>query len=332
MKKFSLAMVAEKLGLSKTLVSLVLNGKGDANKISQRTQKKVIALAKKLNYQPNRFARSLRTGKTHIVGLIVPDISNAFFSLIAKTVEDEISKNGYHLIVCSTNEEEKKETNLIETLLNWNIDGIIIASTMRSTKMFEAIKKSRKPLVLMDRIFQDKKFLSVSVENKSGSELMVKHLIDKKRKNILLLTISPSHISPMKERRDGFVEACKKYKNSISTFKIIEIPFETMLDEVKKITQDIFLKKITVDAIFTANNTLALAVHTCMKELKIREDVTLCSFDDIPIFEHCSPPIAAIAQPVERIGREATKLLLQNIENRKLNETRIQLPVNLIIR
>jgi len=332
MKRVSLEMVAEKLGLSKTLVSLVLNGKGDANKISQETQKKVIELAKKLNYQPNRFARSLRTGKTHIVGLIIPDISNAFFSLIAKTVEEEVSKNGYHLIVCNTNEEEAKETNLIETLLNWNIDGIIIASTLKSTKIFDSIKKSGKPLVVFDRIFPNKDFLSVSVENKAGAELMVKYLIDKKRKDILMLAISPSHLSAIKERKEGFLSACKQNKQSISSYKIIEIPFENMLDEVKKIIQDIFLKKITADALFTANNTLALAAYSYMKELKINNDITLCAFDDIPIFEHFSPPISAIAQPVERIGFEAAKLLLQNIEMKKSTETRVLLPVSLVIR
>ncbi len=331
-KKVSLQMVAEKLGLSKTLVSLVLNGKGDEHKISKETQKKVIAIVKKLNYQPNRFARSLRTGKTNIIGLVIPDISNSFYSVIAKTIEEIVSKRGYHLIVCNTNEEEKKESNLIDTLLNWNVDGLIVASCFASSKNYDKINKSGKPLILIDRTFRDKKFVSITVENKLGAQLMVKHLVDLGKKHIAMITFSNSLISPITERKDGFVEACKRNAKSIAFYKIIEVDFDNMKDEIKKIIQDIYLKKIFADAIFTVNNVLALAAYSCMKELKLNHNLTLCSFDDIPIFEHFSPPITAIAQPVERIGVESAKLLLQALDEKKTSETRITLPVNLIIR
>lgn len=334
MKRASLETVAKELGLSKTLVSFVLNGKGDENKISKETQKKVLEKAKELNYQPNRFAQSLRTGKTNIIALIIPDISNAFFSLIAKTIEDEVSKNGYNLVVCNTDEDEKKESDLIDTLNNWNIDGLIVATTMKSPKLFDTMKKTGKSFVLIDRTFEDSGFSSVSVENKWGAELAVKYFVDNKKKNLLMLNISPSHISPIREREEGFLKACNKFKESISSSQVEEIHFEKIEDDVRKIIQKIYLKNISADAIFTANNTLAIAVNRCMKELnpKMREEILLCSFDDIPVFEYCVPPIAAVSQPVKRIGREAANLLLKNIISQKSTAESVTLPVELIIR
>jgi len=334
MKRASLETVAKELGLSKTLISFVLNGKGDENKISKETQKKVLDKAKELNYQPNRFAQSLRTGKTNIIALIIPDISNSFFSLIAKTIEDEVSKNGYNLIVCNTDEDESKESDLIDTLINWNIDGLIVATTMKSARMFDNMKKSGKPFVLIDRVFEDKNFPSVSVENKWGAELAVKYFVDNNKKNLLMLNISPSHISPIREREEGFLNACKKFKSSISSSQVEEIHFERTEEEVRKIIQKIYLKNISVDAIFTANNTLAIAVSMCMKALnpKMREEILLCSFDDIPVFEYCVPPISAVSQPVKRIGREAANILLQEIISKKPASESATLPVELIIR
>ena len=113
MKKTSLADIAKSLNVSKALVSIVLNGKGDAHGINEDTQKRVLAKAKELNYKPNAIARGLRTGKSNTLGLIVADISNAFYAKICRAIEEKAWKKGYHLMISSSEENPERESELI---------------------------------------------------------------------------------------------------------------------------------------------------------------------------------------------------------------------------
>ena len=126
-KKVSLADIAMALGVSKTLVSMVLNGKGDENGISKKTQERVTELAEEMNYKPNQFARGLRIGRSNTIGLIVSDISNPFYSRLARSVEDAVSESGFNLMICSSDESEEKEMKHIEMLINKQVDGIILS-------------------------------------------------------------------------------------------------------------------------------------------------------------------------------------------------------------
>jgi LacI family transcriptional regulator len=130
-KKIKITDLSKILGLSPTLISMVLNGKGKENKISEATQQKVLETARKLNYTPNQSARALRMGKTFVIGLIVPDISNVFFSRIARHMEDELWKHGYRLVIGSTDENPDNEQRLINLFTTQNVDGIIAASTFQ---------------------------------------------------------------------------------------------------------------------------------------------------------------------------------------------------------
>src|SRR5688572_3873447 len=138
MRKLQLEDLAEKLGVSKTLISMVLNGKGNHYGISQKTQATVLDAIAKLNYSPNRFAKSLRTGKSFFVGLIVADISNAFYSTIAKNIESVLFEKDYTLMVCSTEEIEEREKLLVDMMINQQgVDGLIISSTLKDATFYE---------------------------------------------------------------------------------------------------------------------------------------------------------------------------------------------------
>ena len=125
MSKVSLKDIAESLGVSKALVSLVLNNKGDERGINKLTQQKVQNKAKELNYTPNQYARALRTGKSDTLGLIVPDLSNVFYGKLCKAIEMKASELGYDLIISNSYEDSEREVKLINNLLNKNIDGLI---------------------------------------------------------------------------------------------------------------------------------------------------------------------------------------------------------------
>src|SRR6056300_1240730 len=129
MKKVSLKDIADSLGVSKALVSLVLNGKGDERGINKNTQERVRVKAKELNYVPNQYARGLRVGRTDTIGVIVPDISNAFYGKLCKAIEQEAYRKGFNFIISNTYEDVQKEKKLITDLINRNIDGLILASS-----------------------------------------------------------------------------------------------------------------------------------------------------------------------------------------------------------
>ena len=142
MKKISLADVAKSLGVSKTLVSLVLNDRGDEKGINKDTQQRVRDKVKELNYKPNQFARGLRVGKSNTIGLVVADISNSFYAKMCRSIEDHCTENGYNLIICSSDENPEKESELIQMLIDRQVDGLIISTTQKNNNDINLEKSS----------------------------------------------------------------------------------------------------------------------------------------------------------------------------------------------
>ncbi|HSY75870.1 MAG TPA: LacI family DNA-binding transcriptional regulator, partial [Bacteroidia bacterium] len=211
MKRASLKDIAESLNVSKTLVSLVLNNKADEWGISEETQKKVRKKAEELNYYPNQMARGLRTGKSNIIGLVVADISNPFYAKISRTIEFEVARLGYHLLVCSSDEVEEKEIKLIELLRDrQRVEGLIVATTQQNAEQFNQLKKQQYPLVFIDRKLPGFSASYVGVDNNKGAYQMVEHLIKSGMKKIGMVNISPMHLSTLNERVDGYKDALKK--------------------------------------------------------------------------------------------------------------------------
>ena len=335
-KRVSLQDLATALGLSKTLVSMVMNGKGDKIKISKATQKRVLEKAKQMNYTPNQFARGLRMGRSQTIGLIVPDISNQFYSRIARVMDDEFSKQNYRLLICSTEEDAEKENELIRMLQDRAAEGIVLASTQKSSRDLSRLKKDNFPVVLIDREFSEEKFDSVCVDNRDGAAKVAEHLLKEGYSNIAVFTISPAHISTLSERLHGFTDALKKKNHNLDKDFICEIQFNNVEEEVDKNLTRLMEQREKVDAIFTLNNNLAVAVLKALrkKNIRIPEDIALVSFDDITAFELASPAITAVAQPVEEIGRSAVRKMLARLTNSDKEKKPMpeHLPVKLILR
>jgi len=203
LKKVSLNDIAKSLSVSKALVSFVLNGQGEEKGISSKTQERVRAKAKDLNYKPNFIARGLRLGKSHTIGLIVADISNKFYAKIAKRIEEVAAENNYHLIICSSDEDPVKELGLIEMLRERQVDGLIISTTQKDTTIFKQLKKEAFPFVLIDRNLPQLQTNYVGVENIKGAYLATQKLLTNNYQKIALLKISPFYLSTIKEREVG---------------------------------------------------------------------------------------------------------------------------------
>ncbi|MGQ9847201.1 MAG: LacI family DNA-binding transcriptional regulator [Bacteroidales bacterium] len=337
-KKVSLSDIAEKLGVSKTLVSMVLNGKGDENGISKSTQEKVIQLAQEVNYKPNQFARGLRLGQSNTIGLIVSDISNYFYARIAKYVEDYCSKEEYNLIICNSDENPEKEKKIINNLLEKQVDGLIISSTIENTDHLNLLNTEQIPFVLIDRIYSSFPTNYVIVNNFSGAKEATQHLIDHGHKKIACFTISPAHISTQIERFLGFKAALEENNLIFMDYFYKIIPRENIFQNIYKTIKEWQYNHIMPSAIFSSDNQLTLCLLEICKNLNINipQELSIVSFDDIEVFKFSKPSITAIVQPIESIAQNAVTELVKQIRKKKLNElselSQIKIETNLIIR
>jgi LacI family transcriptional regulator len=336
MNKVSLEDVAKALGVSKTLVSLVLNNKAKQHGISADTCKRVLEKVAEMNYRPNMAAKGLRTGKSNVVGLIVADISNSFYSKIARAIEDEARLNGYQLLICSSDEDEEKELQLFSLLYSGQqVEGIITSTTLTESDMLSNLAKGGYPMVLIDREIPKLNIATVVADNEKGAFKATELFIKNGMKRIGMLTISPTHLSSIKEREQGYKKALEKNGIKIDHHLIREIPFGEIKNRVKKELESLLKAPHRIDALFTANNHLTIAVIEAMNELNLRipHDLAVISFDDIELFKLTNPGITAVAQPVEEIGKKAFQLLLDQMNGKeKPAKNKVVLPVDLVIR
>lgn len=331
-KRTTINDLAKALGLSPTLISMVLNGKGTQNKISAATQKKVMDTARKLNYTPNQNARALRTGKTFVIGLVVPDISNSFYSRLARIFEDLLWQKGYRLVMGSTDENPESEKKLLRLFTDQNVDGIIAASTFTNPKVYDEMRKSGQTIVLFDRIFNRSGLPSVSVQNEKGAALAVEQFIKQGRKKVGYLSLTPHYISPLHDRLEGYKQALKKNKLKLPANAVCELKFDDLDSKGEKALGTWLQKNKDMDAILVANNRLTFLLAKFLKNNPaLRGRYGIISFDDHQGFEIASPAISVISQPVNDIATKTIELMLSCLENQQTTGDTI-LPVSFVAR
>ncbi|WP_299431725.1 LacI family DNA-binding transcriptional regulator [uncultured Maribacter sp.] len=316
MKKVYLKDIANDLNVSKTAVSLVLNGKGDENKISQVTQQKIVEYAKKHNYIPNQLARGLSRGKSETIGLIIPNISDTFYSKVSGVIERKAKEQGYTVLFSSSYEDSEKEGELIQSMLNRQVDGLIIASTQKNQKEIDFLKKEKFPFVLFDRHYPNKDTDYVVVDNYLGTKKITEHLLNLGREQIGLITLKPA-LEPIAQRLLGYNDALKSFNIESRKEYIIEIEREAYLEEIEKAVSKLILSSTPVDAIVFATHYLASQGLRVLKKLNINvpQDVAIVSFDELSAFDIVEPPITAVIQPIKEIGCSVIEILLNKIES-----------------
>jgi len=334
LKKTSLNDIAKSLNVSKALVSFVLNDQGDEKGISSETQKKVLKKAKELNYKPNHIARGLRLGKSQTIGLIVADISNKFYAKIAKQIEVVASENNYNLFFCNSDENQEKEVELIDMLKERRVDGIIISTTQKNTAVFTQLKKEKYPFVLIDRNLPKLSANFVGVDNYTGAFQATEHLIRNGYQKIGLLKISPSYLSTIREREQGYRDALKKNGMRVNNKLIKTINFSDIRLTVRAALRELIQPPFSIDALFSVNNNITVACMEYLNEMNLRipQDMAIVSFDDIDLFRFSYPTITAVAQPVDEIGEVAVNILLDEINGISQEKKQVALPVKLIER
>lgn len=334
-KRVTLADVANSLGISKTLVSMVVNDKGDAIGISKETQRKVREKIKVLNYRPNALARGFRTGKTETIGLIVSDISNSFYSRIARHIEDLAWQRGYSVVICSTDEMILKEEKQIRLLLDRKVDGLIISSSQQDASYYNMMFDEGIPHVLIDRVFPDMKSPSVSVNNYAGSRLATLHLLNQGLTDILLFATPPGYISSIHDRIQGFFSAFTDSGIILPEENFVQIPLGKMEETIKETLQKRYQSNNMPQAIFALNNISASFTVKYLRKLSVAipQQTAVIGFDESVFYSYTQPTISAIVQPVEEFCTLAFDILINKIEKKDdPSPQNIVLPVDIVIR
>ncbi|MBN9381533.1 MAG: substrate-binding domain-containing protein [Chitinophagaceae bacterium] len=328
-KKVSLKDIAQQVGVSTALVSYVLNNKRE-DRISKEVAKKIRSTAKKMNYRTNQIARSLKTNKTATLGLIVADISNPFFSQLARFIEDQAAAANYTVIFASSDENEQKSQNLINVFLDRQVDGLIIAPAENTKPQIRALQRSATPFVLVDRYFPDLKCSYVALDNFQAAREAVRHLIREGNRRIGLITFKTSffHIN---ERRNGYLSALREAGIPINKKWIREINMADPAPGIKKAVADMLALPTRPEALFFSTNMLYIQgmIYLRQQGIKVPDEIAIVSFDETEASELFDVPPTYIRQPIREMGQQATRILIENIERRHTRQ--VHLPGELII-
>lgn len=316
--RVSLKDIAEKLNLSKTTVSWVLTGQAEKKGISKATQELVKKCAEEMDYQPNLIARSLNVGSSKTIGLILPSISDDFYSSVAREIEKNASNNGYSLMIASSESNVEKEDKILRLFRAKGVDGIILAPTKRSKREIERLINSKFPLVTFDRFFPELQASYIIIDNKESSYELTKHLIEKGCKNIALITTNP-HLTTMGYRTEGYEQALAEAGIKLNPALIGCVEYEDYDKNIVKVLDSIFEKVPDVDGFFFATHILAIETFLYFNNrgIDFNERFGLASIHKVSTFDIVAPKINVAEMPVFDIGKNAVDVLLREIESQK---------------
>ena len=312
-KRATLSTIADRVGVSVTTISRVLSGQASKYRISKETEEKICRAAKELNYSPNQLARALRLKRTYTIGLIIPDISNPFFSSIAKSIEIQARKLGYSIILCDSLENTELEIESIKLLRDRKVDGMIICPVGLDIEHLNQLHKEGMIMVTVDRYFSQLKCPYVVSDNFRGAMEAVCYFIDNGHRNIgCIQGIVQSSVN--NDRVRGYREALKMHDIPVDESLIVGDSFgerngyigaKILINRPKRPT-----------AIFATSNLISLGVLRAISEetLKIPDDISIISFDEQPYSDFLSTPMTTVAQQSAEIGYLSIKLLIDQIE------------------
>jgi LacI family transcriptional regulator, fructose operon transcriptional repressor len=319
----SIKDVARQAGCSIATVSRVLAGKGY---ISAEARERVEAAVKELGYRPNRVARSLRVRKSRVIGLILSDICNPFFSEISRAVERVASKEGYNVLICNTDEDPQKEAHYLKLMDEEQVAGILLSPTRASAKSLDP--SLLPPVVLFDRKFPQAVLDSVVIDNEKAALKLTRTLIDGGYRKIAGIFGAKSFTAA--GRISGFTAAFEGMKDRMQG--VHQAPaFE---EEGVRLMKQILERDPSVDAVVCSSALLASGAYKALRDqgMRIPRDFGFVCFDDPSWASFVDPPVTVIRQPATAIGEAAAELLMKRIEDPKRPISEIALQGELIVR
>ena len=310
--------IAKHLNISVSTVSRALH---DHHSIGLRTKMRVRDIAKELNYEPNKTAINFKQGKTFTIGVILPNLSESFFSTAISGIEDFASTKNYNVLLGQSHDDREREITIVDAMKNQRVDGMLVSISKNTTsyKHFEMLKNYNIPLVFFDRVPDMEGIHYVACRLESGMEEAIQYLINAGHKNIGLIN-GPETLIATKQRFGCYESALRKNKLKIDRRFVVstDLTAESTYIAMKQLIS----LKTRPTAIIAFNDYVALdAMQFAKKEkIKINKEISFVSFANLPICNYMeNPPLASVEQFPYQQGQKATEMLLQIIDAKKNN-------------
>ncbi len=329
-KTITIKDIATALNIHHSTVSRALNNHPDVNK---NTKILVKQMAKQLDYHPNLFARNLKTNRTNVIGVIVPEIKHFFFASIISGIEEVAHREGYALLLSQSNESYEREVINTEALASNRVAGLLvsISQTTKNDLHFKDLQKQGISLVFFDRVMPNFKASTVVVDDYNGAFMATEFLIKKGYKRIAHIGGSKNFMIT-ENRFKGYNDALKKYNILLDEELIYFGGFHEK--NGNEGMQYLFGAVNKPDAVFAVNDPVAIGAYEAIKSrgLKIPDDIAIVGFSDNPVTALITPPLTTMKQPAYDMGKEAAELLFKHIKNKTHEIEKIVLGTYLIER
>lgn len=305
--------IAHQLGISKSTVSRALRGHAD---IHEGTRKMILDLAQELDYQPNPLANALLKRQTNIVGILVPEFRHYFFPTFIMGAQEVLSKAGYNVMICQSDESYETEVANVKALLRSRVDGLLVSITAKTDNFdhFRAVMQKEIPLVFFNRVCPELDTPQVIIDDYSGAFQAVEHLIEQGYRRIAHLA-GPVTLQVSRLRLQGYIDALQKHQLPLDQDLIV---YHDLTEEHARICARQLLDLTQPpDAIFAVNDPCAIEIMLIAKErgINIPQDLGIVGFSNDPISAIIEPSLTTVEQPVWKIGEESARLLLEQMEH-----------------
>ena len=307
----SISEIAKHLKVSKSTVSMVINGKSEQARISKALAKRIMDYVEEIGYKPNSLAKSLATGKSHTIGLIVENIGDSFFGPIALYIEEYLRPYGYHVLYSSTLGDSEIAYTILNAMVDKQVEGLIVSPTMGQEQQIQQVLDSKIPLVIFDRRIPQLKTNYVGTDNYTASKKAVEHLFNNGFSTVGMITID-SKQPQMLDRLRGYNEiVATRSGNSV----VLELPYALSRKERTDKIKEFLQYNDQLDALYFSTNYLCVSTLKAIKTLTKSKTYGMLAFDDHELFELLTPTISCIKQPLENIARQVVITLMEQIKH-----------------
>ncbi len=322
--------IAEHLGISKSTVSRALNNHADVNK---ETKERVLIAANEMNYHPNTIAQNLRKQKSGIIGVIVPELVNQFFSKAIKGIREVAEREGYHLLLSHSDENMEREIKSINTFEKARVEGILVSVSNETNNFdhFDNIKLNDVPVVFFDRVCPGLEHDIVVGDNFDISFKATQHMIDQGISRILYIH-GPLKLLNFKRRYEGHLECIKRNNLNFNRKLFVEANDLTWFDH--QILIKVLKGPERPEGIMIYNDYAAMKMLSLLKSLdiKVPDDILLMGFNNEPFAQYADPPITSVNHPSEEMGSVAAEYLISKIKGLEIEDSSKMVKSELIIR
>jgi LacI family transcriptional regulator len=281
--------------------------------VSEETARRVTEAAERLGYRPNPVARSLRTRRSHTMGVLIPDLNNPLFPPIVRGLEDRLAEHGYVALIGNTDGDAARERMVFDQMRARHVDGFVLATATLHSDILDEATEADLPVVLMNRTAEGYPFSSVSVDNEQGVRAAVAHLVSLGHTRIGHIA-GPQDISTGLARLRGFLDSMRSHNLAVDDGQVV---YATALSlaEGLRCGRELLEGNDEVTAIVAGNDMLAVGCYGAFDELGVRcpQDVSIIGFNDMPFIDRLRPPLSTVRFPHYQLGTEAANLLLERI-------------------